>query len=176
MEPTDTGGDPLPAVETDSRFPSGPWTGFFLQPGTPERHWMELDLTFQDGAMTGTGRDRIGKFAIKGRYHLDNGRAYWTKTYVREHSIDYNGYNEGKGIWGTWEYLSNCRGGFRIWPVAMGDPTQLKLEATAPVPIEAAQAEPEPEPVEAAPVERELVPAGAEAPTGLYALSATRGR
>ena len=172
MESTDVGGEPSPAVETDSRFPSGPWTGFFLQPGTPERHWMELDLTFRAGVMAGAGRDRIGKFVIAGRYYLDDGRTYWTKTYLREHSIDYSGYNEGKGIWGTWEYLANWRGGFRIWPVAMGDPTQQTLAASAPVPAEAEPAESEPEPVEAAPAERELIPAGAR----WNPLSATRGR
>lgn len=157
MEPTETPGDAQPITETDSRFPSGPWTGFFLQPGTPERHWMELDLTFRDGIMAGAGRDRVGKFAISGRYHLDNGRCHWAKTYFRQHSIDYSGYNEGKGIWGVWEYQSNWRGGFLIWPVAMGDPTQQKLAEAAPLP-KAAEA---PAPVEAAPVERELEPVGA---------------
>ena len=37
-----------PAVlETDPRFPSGPWTGFFLQKLLPGRHVMELRLTFR---------------------------------------------------------------------------------------------------------------------------------
>ena len=175
MEPTDTPADDLPVVETDSRFPSGPWTGFFLQPGTPERHWMELDLTFRDGLMAGAGRDRVGKFAISGRYHLDDGRAYWTKTYLRQHSIDYSGYNEGKGIWGTWDYQSNWRGGFLIWPVAMGDPTQQKLVAAEPIP---AQAEAQVEaPAEAVPVEQEAepVPVGAEG-SARRIFSAIRGR
>ena len=161
MEPTETSGAAAPIGETDERFPSGPWTGFFLQPGTPERHWMELDLTFRDGVMAGAGRDRIGKFAIAGRYYLDSGRAFWTKTYIREHSIDYAGYNEGKGIWGTWEYMTNWRGGFLIWPVAMGDPTKQQLTAAAPVPLQAEEAEPAL--AEPALVEEELVPVGAEA-------------
>ena len=72
---TDLPGRDAPSFETDPRFPSGPWTGFFLQPGTPERHWMELDLTFRDGIMAGAGRDRVGKFAVTGRYHLDDGKA-----------------------------------------------------------------------------------------------------
>ncbi len=157
MEPTDPRGDDQPPItETDSRFPSGPWTGFFLQPGTPERHWMELDLTFRDGIMAGAGRDRVGKFAISGRYYLDNGRCHWAKTYLRQHSIDYSGYNEGKGIYGVWEYQSNWRGGFLIWPVAMGDPTQRKLTASADLPPAQAEA-----PAEPAPVERELEPVGA---------------
>ena len=164
MEPTDLAGRDAPTFETDPRFPSGPWTGFFLQPGTPERHWMELDLTFRDGVMAGAGRDRVGKFAVSGRYHLDDGKAHWDKTYLRAHSIAYAGYNEGKGIWGTWDYQSNWRGGFLIWPVAMGDPTKQTLTVAVDAPREAeapAPAEPAPEPVEAAPAERELVPAGA---------------
>jgi hypothetical protein len=30
--------DPSPTLETDPRFPSGPWTGFFLQKAIPGRH------------------------------------------------------------------------------------------------------------------------------------------
>jgi hypothetical protein len=37
------------ALETDPRFPSGRWTGFFIQPWIPGRHMMNLDMTFQDG-------------------------------------------------------------------------------------------------------------------------------
>lgn len=157
MEPTDIKSGEGLVVETDPRFPSGPWTGFFLQPGTPERHWMELDLVFRDAIMAGAGRDRVGRFTISGRYYVDTGRAHWTKTYVAEHSITYSGYNEGKGIWGVWEYQSNWRGGFHIWPVAMGDPTQQKLAEAVDVPNAAE------EPVEAeAPIEQ-TVPAEQEA-------------
>ena len=161
MTAGDAQDDVPPAGETDPRFPSGPWTGFFLQPGTPERHWMELDLVFRDGVMAGAGRDRVGRFTVSGRYHLDDGRAFWSKTYLRAHTISYSGYNEGKGIWGTWEYLSNWRGGFHIWPVAMGDPTKQTLAAEAPAPPPN-EPEPEPAPAEPAPVEREAVPVGAE--------------
>ena len=44
-------------LETDPRFPSGPWTGFFLQPLVPGRHLMELRLTFRRGEVKGEGRD-----------------------------------------------------------------------------------------------------------------------
>ena len=163
MTPSEPRGDEPLIVETDPRFPSGPWTGFFLQPGTPERHWMELDLAFRDGVMAGAGRDRVGKFAVSGRYHLDDGRASWTKTYLRQHSIAYSGYNEGKGIWGTWEYQSNWRGGFHIWPVAMGDPTVQTLAVAEPVPAQAEApipSPPEPGPAEPVPAGRELEPVG----------------
>jgi hypothetical protein len=117
-----------PALEPDSRFPSGPWTGYFLQAALPPgKHGMELILTFRDGVVTGEGRDRVGEFRIKGRYQVEDGKCWWTKAYVQKHSIAYQGYNEGKGIWGTWEYQAQWKGGFYIWPVAMGDPTQSRL-------------------------------------------------
>ena len=34
-------------LETDPRFPSGRWTGFFLQKAVPGRHLMELRLQFR---------------------------------------------------------------------------------------------------------------------------------
>ena len=40
--------DDQPAVETDERFPSGPWTGFFIHPDSPRRHRMELEFAFRD--------------------------------------------------------------------------------------------------------------------------------
>src|SRR5437879_3786244 len=112
--------------ETDSRFPSGPWTGFFLQPLLPGRHRMELRLTFRNGAMTGEGRDWVGDFGIRGSYSVLDGRCHWTKQYIGRHSVSYNGFNEGKGIWGTWEIPASeifvpQRGGFHIWPEGMHD-------------------------------------------------------
>jgi hypothetical protein len=137
-----------PTVEPDDRFPSGPWNGYYLQPAPlPGKNWMELILTFRDGIVTGEGRDRVGEFRIKGRYQVEDGKCWWTKAYVKKHSIAYQGYNEGKGIWGTWEYHATWKGGFHIWPVAMGDPTQAYLaeaiEEPAFVPVpEAPTAEP----------------------------------
>ncbi len=51
-------------LETDPRFPSGPWTGFFLQKEIPGKHTMELRLTFRAGSMTGEGRDWVGPFLV----------------------------------------------------------------------------------------------------------------
>jgi hypothetical protein len=121
---------PLPPespVETDSRFPSGPWQGFFLMAHLPGRHRMELHLSFQQGVMTGEGRDMIGSFLIRGKYNLDDGKCSWSKRYIGKHDVAYQGYNEGKGIWGLWEIPPTWRGGFHIWPTAMGDPTSPKL-------------------------------------------------
>ncbi|MFO0951855.1 MAG: hypothetical protein U0835_12030 [Isosphaeraceae bacterium] len=125
-----------PAVEADSRFPSGPWTGFFLQPGLTGRQWMELHLTFRAGTLRGEGRDVVGKFLIVGRYDVSDGKCWWTKRYLGRHDIAYSGYNEGKGVWGMWEDPKNStwRGGFRIWPEAMGDPYALRVAEEVDVP------------------------------------------
>jgi hypothetical protein len=138
-----------PTLETDPRFPSGPWVGFFLQNYHPAgKHTMELRLTFANGAMTGEGRDWVGPFHVTGRYTLDDGKCHWHKRYVGKHDVFYQGYNEGKGIWGTWEIGKRARGGFHIWPEAMGDPTNDHLVAEAELPEATPLELPEGEPVE----------------------------
>lgn len=123
-------------VEQDERFPSGPWTGFFLQKVGSGRHWMELSLTFRSGTITGDGRDWVGLFAVHGWYKTEDGTCRWAKRYVGKHDVSYNGYNEGRGIWGLWSIdLPPLRGGFHIWPVGMPDPTQNRLAEEADIPV-----------------------------------------
>lgn len=119
----------------DARFPSGPWVGFFLQPDRPGRHPMELHLTFKDEQVQGEGRDRVGAFLIKGRFQIEDGRCWWTKAYVGQHEVHYQGYNEGKGIWGLWEMEAPWRGGFHIWPEGMEDPTTPRSRASEDLPL-----------------------------------------
>lgn len=147
--------EPPAPDETDPRFPSGPWTGFYLQKERPGKHWMELRLTFRQGTMTGEGRDSLGQFLIRGRYQLDDGSCHFVKKYVGRHDVFYRGFNEGKGIWGTWEIPPLWKGGFQIWPEGMPDPTQQRLSAAADAPVEAPPVEvpetaEEPEPIGAA--------------------------
>jgi hypothetical protein len=133
--------NPQPAdLETDPRFPSGPWTGFFLQKLIPGRHRMELHLTFRQGQIQGEGRDWVGQFILRGRYDLKDGKCYWTKRYLAKHDVFYQGFNEGKGIWGTWEIPPMLgspaqRGGFHIWPEGMADPSQPQLTEQADPPV-----------------------------------------
>jgi hypothetical protein len=136
MTPHSPETSPQPPTETDPRFPSGPWQGFFLMPHSPGRHTMELHLDFRQGTMTGEGRDKIGAFLIRGKYSVDDGKCHWTKKYIKKHDVFYQGYNEGKGIWGNWEIPPSWRGGFYIWPTAMGDPTTPKLREAIDEPIE----------------------------------------
>ncbi len=134
-----TEADPLD-LETDPRFPSGPWVGFFLQRQIPGKHLMELRLRFCHGSMTGDGRDWVGEFIVRGWYELADGRCHWTKRYLGRHDVFYQGYNEGKGIWGQWEIppAQNAgvryHGGFHIWPEGMGDPTDEHLTEEADLP------------------------------------------
>ena len=74
-------------LESDSRFPSGEWIGFFLQPSiSRDRRRMELGLTFSAGNFTGEGRDGVGDFTIRGRYDLKTGEVTFHKHY-RQHSV-----------------------------------------------------------------------------------------
>ena len=111
---------PAIELEQDNRFPSGPWEGYFLQPELKGRQSMELTLTFQNGALSGEGRDFVGLFLIKGGYERDSGKCWWSKRYVGKHDVAYQGYNEGRGIWGVWEITTQFKGGFHIWPLGRG--------------------------------------------------------
>ena len=134
--------DQLPTdLETDPRFPSGPWIGFFLQKAMPGRHRMELRLQFRNGTLTGEGRDWVGAFIIRGQYTVADGRCHWQKRYLAKHDVFYQGFNEGKGIWGVWEIptevLPDVRtGGFHIWPEGLADPTQPTLSEEADLPVD----------------------------------------
>ncbi len=126
-------------LETDERFPSGEWEGFFLMAQTGnKRNMMELILTFSEGKMKGEGRDLVGEFLLSGRYEVDSGRCIWTKKYIRKHDVTYDGFNEGKGIFGRWEIqdVITWHGGFLIWPKGMGDPTKHRRRAEADVPAD----------------------------------------
>ena len=89
----------------------------------------------------GDGRDWVGPFTVGGRYSVEDGKCFWTKHYLGRHNVLYQGYNEGKGIWGTWEIPPtenlglNWRGGFHIWPEGMADPTDSHLTEEADPPI-----------------------------------------
>ena len=125
------------ALETDERFPSGEWTGFWMQRSIyrGERSWMELQLTFAGGNLRGEGRDRIGEFTILGQYDVKSAEVVFTKTHPT-HEVFYRGWAElDKGIWGLWK-LPHDRDGFHIWPKGMEDPTGSKLKAEADAPVE----------------------------------------
>jgi hypothetical protein len=131
---------PSADFETDPRFPSGPWTGFFLQKAMPGKHQMELRLEFRRGEIAGQGRDWVGSFLVRGRYDTADGRCHWHKRYLGKHDVYYKGFGESRGIWGTWEIPDQPdpaigRGGFHIWPEGTPDPTGSALYEEADVPV-----------------------------------------
>lgn len=135
-------------LESDPRFPSGKWVGFFVDKRLPGKHQMEIAIKFTAGKMTGVGRDRVGKFTFDGRYDITDGKCAWVKSYVKAHAVEYSGFNEGKGIWGTWKLNWQglvYTGGFHIWPEGMADPTQPTISEEADVPVEEIAPEREPE-------------------------------
>ena len=124
--------------ESDDRFPSGRWHGYFLQRRFSEtKRPMELDLSFRSGRVTGDGRDGVGPFVISGGYDTGEGTVWWTKRYPT-HDVFYKGYAEGNGIWGLWEIAQFDRDGFRIWPsgTSEGEEHSERREESPPVVFE----------------------------------------
>jgi hypothetical protein len=142
MRPRDENKPTPPADETDDRFPSGPWVGFWLQRRVPGRQWMrDLNLRFAAAKVEGSGADRVGPFAVTGAYDTDSGRVRLVKHYLSAHSLTYEGQNQGDGqwLWGVWtlrEPQLFDRGGFHIWPKGVPDPTGQQLAAEQDVPAE----------------------------------------
>ena len=120
----------------EPNFPSGPWVGFYnYRPG--DRHRMNLQLSFANSVMTGTGNDDVGPFVIHGSYDGKSCECYWTKTYPGSHDVFYRGFREGKGIWGTWEIELSTRGGFHIWPRSESGGEEVREHAGQPEPADA---------------------------------------
>lgn len=94
---------------------------------------MDLTLTFSLGRITGDGADSVGLFVIEGSYNPAGGECDWRKSYIGAHDVNYRGFREGRGIWGTWEIHHGWRGGFQIWPLGEVDAEEIELEAEEPV-------------------------------------------
>jgi hypothetical protein len=108
-------------IMSDCQFPSGQWFGFYTYASQPRRFLMDLILEFKNGSISGEGADGIGIFVIAGSYNTNNGECSWVKRYVGRHPVDYRGFREAKGIWGTW-HITHTKGGFHIWPLSEGEP------------------------------------------------------
>ena len=113
-------------------FPSGPWTGFYAY-SPQDRHRMDLHLEFHNGRVRGTGSDDLGRFLIHGHYDESRRECYWLKRYLGAHEVYYQGYREGKGIWGRWEIGALSSGGFHIWPVGAEEGETESVAEAAPV-------------------------------------------
>lgn len=117
--------------ESDPRFPSGSWTGFFLQHLWPGRSRMKLEMSFRGGRLEATGADRVGAFTFEGSYNAADGSCRWRKQYLGKHQVSYTGKSEGAGIWGVWELRAlggwfRDQGVFHLWPEGMESPDESK--------------------------------------------------
>jgi hypothetical protein len=106
---------------SDCQFPLGQWFGFYTYAGHARRFLMDLVLEFKNGIISGEGADGVGLFVISGSYSTSSGECSWIKQYVGCHAVNYRGFREAKGIWGTW-HIGVGKGGFNIWPLAEGEP------------------------------------------------------
>ena len=127
-----------PVRETDSRFPSGRWAGYWEQDG--QRARMRLDLSFAGGKLTGDGRDAVGDFVLSGGYDTKSGKCGMCKTYLGQHDVDYDGRAAGDGIRGLWQIAQGIEelqyedaGPFHIWPVGSGAGEELTTAAEVTV-------------------------------------------
>jgi hypothetical protein len=91
---------------------------------------MDLILSFSSGIISGEGADGLGFFDIHGRYSETDGECSWTKQYRGQHAVEYRGFGEKKGIWGTWLIATpvTTKGGFHIWPLSDGPMPDLSKE------------------------------------------------
>ena len=122
---------------SEADFPSGQWIGFYTYPHQTKRHLMDLFLEFRGGVMSGEGADDIGLFGIDGHYYPKEAECSWIKTYIGKHSVEYFGYREKNGIWGTWT-IGICKGGFHIWPIGEGatlETLREEVEEEFPLPV-----------------------------------------
>lgn len=143
------GGDASAGLETDERFPSGPWIGYYQQWNTQARQRLVLsfkpdgtapveDGPAHAGKITGGGRDPGGQFFVIGTYHTGSGKVELRKVYP-EHQVEYSGIHNGDGIEGNWviryAMIPDDRGIFHIWPDASGMGEGMRREAEEPLEV-----------------------------------------
>lgn len=113
-------------VETDPRFPSGPWRGYWDQ--SLVRGWMDLQFTFAAGRISGWGHDALGDFVVSGRYDLSTGQVTFEKLIINRHLVNYQGECRAGMIAGRWSIPNDDQGPFRVWPKALGDQGPIEAQ------------------------------------------------
>lgn len=102
--------------ETDKRFPSGLWMGYWMQGFIKGK--MQLTLEFIDGTVSGEGTDPVGSFTMKGIYSLKHNMVSMVKQYHGAHSVGYCGCAADGGLNGTWRIPRFPETDeWRLWPV-----------------------------------------------------------
>lgn len=96
---------------------SGEWEGFYTYAlgASAIQHPMTFFLEFWNGIMSGHGKDEIDVFSWRGKYNKQIMTCEMIKFYAT-YSVDYKGYIDENGIWGTWTIKNlDTKGGFHIW-------------------------------------------------------------
>lgn len=121
--------------EQHPHFPSGDWEGFYNDPrGGGKKGDMTMTLEFSGGRITGAGSDPVGAYTWTGSYDAIAGTCSLKKTYPGRHSVQYKGYADENGIWGSWNiWFILARGDFHIWPKmkGVGESDEEEKEAAA---------------------------------------------
>ncbi len=126
-------------MEFDRRFPTGEWTGFYIEAHNPRRGWMHLYLQFADQQIRGEGTDYVGPWHVTGTYDSDTGICQWLKQYIGQHQVQYQGQAGDNGIQGEWEIGGWFTGPFHIWPRDRQDLQQLYLQDDLQLPAPSIQ-------------------------------------
>lgn len=95
-------------------YPSGVWRGYWDQVVFGRQLMNDLNIHFDQGKVTGHGKDIVGQFTLSGSYdHL--GKVQMIKQYVDRHQVEYSGEYDGEGtIFGTWIISNIWKGKFAI--------------------------------------------------------------
>ena len=108
------------------------WLGFFLEDHRG-KGWMNIRLQFEDGVMRGEGVDYVGTWHLDGVYSLDDQTCSWSKQYLQQHEVQYDGRITETGILGHWNIHGLISNQFHIWPVSMTHIQQEYLAAEDPI-------------------------------------------
>ena len=108
------------------------WTGWWEQRGLGRRTMYDLVLNVAaDGTVSGRGNDCIAPFTFQGRFRPD-GMVSLVKQYLGRHSVHYEGYNSGEGIFGTWSISGFWTGPFALRPMADGEDAYDEIQELTP--------------------------------------------
>jgi hypothetical protein len=87
--------------------------GWWEQEGLGRQPMEQLQLSFEQQRLQGTGTDVIGAFLLMGVL-ADNGAVAITKQYIQQHNVEYLGLYDGEGVMsGEWS-IGQLRGRWMI--------------------------------------------------------------
>lgn len=102
-------------------------SGWWQQQGYGRQPMEELELTFENGQVSGSGTDIVGDFVFGGV--IDNAGIRMVKQYIGQHKIEYQGVYDGEGVYfGEWNYAGYLGGKWLI-RVGAGRPQFSGAEA-----------------------------------------------